>query len=271
MIAVKCTLIACAIALTVSWSAEAQNDTQADQEGYIRFTSPSEGDEMLEGQEIAIRWESAGPIEEVSVYFYYERAPLGGESRGTTGDVLFGRQRIPDTGEASWTIPWIDAPAFRLRIAGYDAEDDMVGDDEIGLRFRPAQLADIPDHAIAIIKDRQRLYYYVDGRIERMHVVSTGIPGKRTPRMQPGDYQPRRGELGKVFLKHPNRWSNAYQVWMPYWIQISSSGSHGIHATSEQYYDRLGTRASAGCIRQHKHDAEILYNMVEVGTPVYIV
>ena len=57
---------------------------------------------------------------------------------------------------------------------------------------------------------------------------------------------------------------------MPYWLQITASGSHGIHATSPPYYGRLGSPASHGCVRQHKADAQVLYGLVSVGTPVYI-
>jgi lipoprotein-anchoring transpeptidase ErfK/SrfK len=32
----------------------------------------------------------------------------------------------------------------------------------------------------------------------------------------------------------------------------------------------IGTRASHGCIRMYIRDAERLYELVEIGTPVYI-
>jgi lipoprotein-anchoring transpeptidase ErfK/SrfK len=76
--------------------------------------------------------------------------------------------------------------------------------------------------------------------------------------------------MGKVFRKAPSAWSRSYRVNMPYWLQITSSGSHGIHATSPRYYGRLGSPASAGCVRQHLSDAAKLYSLVSVGTPVYI-
>lgn len=256
--------IAVALVLTTAAFAAACAEDRS-----ISFISPIEGEELLEGEELTIRWKSEGPTEQVRLYRYYQRCPLGGESRGTEGRILFG-QKIPDDGERDWTVPWIDAPAFRLRIASYDGEGELLAEQEIRLEFRPAELAHLPDHAIGIIKDRQRLYYYFNGEIERMHLISTGVPGKRTPRMQPGDFEPGLGEMGQVFAKDPNRWSHTYEVWMPYWLQITSTGSHGIHATSERYYDQLGSRASAGCVRQHEHDARVLYELVGVGTPVYI-
>ncbi len=61
-----------------------------------------------------------------------------------------------------------------------------------------------------------------------------------------------------------------YDVVMRYYLAITSSGSHGIHATYPNMYRYLGRPASHGCIRQHRKDAAILYDLVPVGTPVYV-
>jgi lipoprotein-anchoring transpeptidase ErfK/SrfK len=236
---------------------------------FIRLTDPTEDGEVLEGSKITIRWDSGGPIEKVRLYYSYDRCELAGGSRGHVGRVLF-NQMIPNFGEAPWTVPWMDAAGFRLRIAAYGADDALIASDEIGVRFRPAELKDLPDHAIAIVKNRQRLYYYEGGKIQRMHVVSTAAPGYWTPPMRPGSHDRRRGAMGKVFGKQWNAWSSAYQCSMPFWLQITASGSHGIHATSSPYYRYLGRPASHGCVRQHYADAKALYGMVDVGTPVYI-
>ncbi len=235
----------------------------------VRIVEPSDDGEVLEGAGTSIRWESGGPIDKVRLYYYYDRCRLGGKSRGQYGRVIFG-QMVPDLGRVPWTIPWMDTDAFRLRIAGYDRDGALIAADEIGVRYRPAQLKDLPPHAIGIIKKRQRLYYYEDGHIRRMHIVSTAAPGYTTPTMHPGSYDRRRGAMGQVFGKSPNAWSRRYTCCMPYWLQITSSGSHGIHATSPGYYRYLGRGASHGCVRQHRADAQALYQLVEVGTPVYI-
>ena len=235
----------------------------------IRFEKPANGAEVLEGSKLTIRWRSGGPIEKVRLYYSFDLCKLAGKSRGSAGKVLFG-EMIPNSGEAAWTIPWMDSDRFRLRIAGYSAANDLIASEEIGLRFRPAELKDLPAHAIGIIKKRQRLYYYEGGKIRRMHIVSTTASGYWTPTMKPGSYDPKRGAMGKVFRKSPNAWSRSYSCWMPYWLQITASGSHGIHATSPPYYGRLGSPASHGCVRQHKADAQVLYGLVSVGTPVYI-
>ena len=236
---------------------------------FIRFENPTDDGEVLEGNKVILRWRSGGPIEKVRLYYSYDNCPLAGKPRGRVGKILF-NQMIPNWGEVAWTIPWLDTDGFRLRIAGYSRDDALIASEEIGVRFRPAELKDLPDHAIGIIKKRQRLYYYEDGKIQRMHIVSTAAPGYWTPTMKPGSYDPRRGALGKVFGKQSNAWSRRYNCSMPYWLQISASGSHGIHATSSPFYRYLGRPASHGCVRQHRTDARALYQLVDVGTPVYI-
>lgn len=51
------------------------------------------------------------------------------------------------------------------------------------------------------------------------------------------------------------------------WIGTSAPAI-GLHGTPSSY--SIGTRASHGCIRMYIGDAERIYEMVEVGTPVYI-
>ncbi len=240
-----------------------------DEPFFIRIVEPADDGEVLEDSKTLIRWDSGGPIEKVRLYYSYHRCGLAGGSRGDYGRVLYG-QMLPNLGEVPWTIPWMDTDGFRLRIAAYDESGHRVAAHEIGASFRPAELNGLPEHAIAIIKKRQRLYYYQEGRIRRMHIVSTAAPGYTTPCMRPGSRDRWRGAMGQVFGKQRSAWSRRYTCWMPYWLQITASGSHGIHATSPRFYYLLGRPASHGCVRQHRSDAKALYDLVEVGTPVYV-
>ncbi|MBD3291491.1 MAG: hypothetical protein GF393_01095, partial [Armatimonadia bacterium] len=43
---------------------------------FIRFTSPIDDGEVLEGSRFTIRWESGGPIEKVRLYYSYDRCKL---------------------------------------------------------------------------------------------------------------------------------------------------------------------------------------------------
>jgi len=234
----------------------------------IRLISPGIGEEWVEGNQVTIAWEPTGPVRWTRLYYYGGRCPLGGRSRGNFGEVI--ANRLARTNSFQWTVPWIDARGLRLRIAGFDANGEPVASFERTVRFRPRELVGLPDTCIAIIKRKQRLYYYKDGHIERMHIISTARWPYSTPTMKPGDYSSRQGAMGQIFRKSYAPRSRRYDVTMRYWLQITSSGSHGIHATSSNLYYRLGQPASHGCIRQHRADARILYELVKLGTPVYI-
>ncbi len=236
---------------------------------FVILTHPVDGSEIVEGEEVRITWKTGGPVSQVRIYYQYENCRLGGAYRGSVGR-LVGGGTLPNTGQYSWIVPWMDTHQLRLRIAGYEPGGGLIGAEEVGLQFRPKELKDLPPTAIGIIKSRQRLYYFEDGKIKRMHIISTAMSGYWTPYMEPGSYDPRRGRMGQVFYKDTNAWSKQYNCWMPYWMAITSSGSHGIHATSPPFYHRLGSPASHGCVRQHQADARKLFHMVRVGTPVYI-
>ena len=234
----------------------------------IQFLSPAIGEEWIEGTSVSITWEATGPIYWVRLYYYGGNCKLGGRSRG--GFSGYVADRVTATDSAEWTVPWIDATGLRLRIAGFDAGGQRLATFERTVRFRPRELMGLPETCIAVIKRKQRLYYYEDGHIARMHIISTARPGYSTPRMKPGDHSRRRGAMGQVFRKALWPRSRRYDCVMPYWLAITSSGSHGIHGTSPNLYYRLGRPASHGCVRQHRRDARILYQLVPVGTPVYI-
>jgi hypothetical protein len=236
---------------------------------FVMFTNPVNDGEIIEGDALRVTWRAGGPVATVRMYYEYENCRLAGRFRGSVGKVIAGT-KLPNTGEHTWTIPWMDTYRLRLRIAAYDADGGLIDHEEIGLQYRPKELRDLPPTAIGILKSRQRLYYFEGGKIKRMHIVSTAMPGYWTPLMEPGSYDRRRGSMGQVFSKSGNAWSRRYECWMPYWMAITSSGSHGIHATSSPFYHRLGRPASHGCVRQHRADARKLFKLVKMGTPVYV-
>ncbi|MBU0606674.1 MAG: L,D-transpeptidase [Armatimonadetes bacterium] len=211
-------------------------------------------------------WHTSGPVVQVKVTYSGDRCRLGGRSRGTFGGTV---GKFANKGTAQWNVPWMDATEFRLRLTGYDAEGQELTSDERRYPFHPRLLEGKPDTCIVVSKPRQRLYYLSDGAIRRMHIISTAMGGYTTPTMKPGSYG-RRGAMGRVFSKQYAPVSSLYHVVMYYWLGITSSGSHGIHATTPRFYGRLGGPASHGCIRQHRADAKILWGMVSVGTPVYV-
>jgi lipoprotein-anchoring transpeptidase ErfK/SrfK len=235
----------------------------------LRVTNPKNDHIAYENARLTIKWSTTGDVSKVRLYYYGDRTKLGGNSRGDFG-VLIADSAL-NTGSYVWTVPWIDASAFRLRVAALDASMKAAASDEIAVQFRPKEMLAIKEKTfILVIKRQQRLYYVKEGHLKRVHLVSTALDGFWTPTMRPGSYDPERGAMGKVFSKDPAPTSRMYDVVMPWWLQITESGSHGIHATSPRFYDELGGPASHGCVRQHRADAEVLYGMVSVGTPVYI-
>ncbi len=234
----------------------------------IEFVYPANGTEVCEGDTVVFRWESRADVEEVQIYYYGGRCHLGPRSRGSFSGYV--ARRTFNTGRCQWQVPWMDAVSFVVRIAGFDAHGDRLGADQVYVRLRPKLMKDIKGDAIVVDKRHQRLYYQKNGKIVRMHLVSTAARGFTTPSMRPGSVDQRRGRTGQVFWKSRNVRSRMYDVDMRYWLAITASGSHGIHATSPNLYYRLGRPASHGCVRQHRYDAKILWKMVRVGTPVYV-
>jgi hypothetical protein len=236
----------------------------------IRLAKPDKDGELTEGAAFELAWETAGPVAFVRLSYAGELCRLGGRERGSFDAYI--TQKAPNSGRYTWKVPWLDAIELKVRIAALDETGAKLAADERVIHFRPRFMADLRDKGtlIAISKTRQRLYYQEDGKIVRQHIISTAAGGYWTPTMHPGSYDGRRGEMGQVFNKSSNAWSSQYHVWMPYWLAITASGSHGIHATSPRFYYALGGPASHGCVRQHHAYARVLYGLVDVGTPVYV-
>lgn len=236
----------------------------------ITLTRPEVGETWYDGDTVTVSWKQAGPIAWVKLYYEGERCKLGGQDRGRF-DGLIGDEKISDTTTVTWKVPWLDGTSLILHVVAFDASGHRLTEAERKVRLLPRELrAKIAPTCVAVVKRVQRLYYFVDGETKLMHIVSTAAPGYLTPTMRPGSYDRRYGQMGRVFNKYERPKSHQYQVYMPWWLAITSSGSHGLHATSPNLYDRLGSPASHGCVRQHYDDARNLYSVVKIGTPVYV-
>ena len=119
---------------------------------------------------------------------------------------------------------------------------------------------------ILIDISEQHTYAYEDKKLVYSFVASTGI-GNST----------RIGTF-KVLDKIPNAYSNAFGIWMPYWMGIYYSGTleNGIHGLPklwngvELWGSLLGQPATYGCIESKTSEAKLLYDWAEVGIPVVI-
>ncbi len=112
----------------------------------------------------------------------------------------------------------------------------------------------------------QHMYVYEGDVLVYSFIASTGM-GNST---RVGNFS--------VLNKIPNAYGANWNIWMPNWLGIYWSGSlqNGIHALpilpggGTLWAGYLGTPISYGCVVLGTFDAQVLYNWVDVGTPVEI-
>jgi len=142
------------------------------------------------------------------------------------------------------------------------------------LPLRKAAALPAPTHAIVIYLEKFRLDFYTGPSLLQRFPVGVGRLSFPTP---PGVYHIVAKEL------HP-AWTNPGSAWargMPHYIPPGPYNPLGtrampldrgallIHGTPQPW--TVGHPASHGCIRMRRADIEHLYDMTEVGTPVFIV
>ena len=112
----------------------------------------------------------------------------------------------------------------------------------------------------------QHMYVYDGDELVYSFIASTGM-GNST-----------RVGTFSVLNKIPNAYGATWNIWMPNWLGIYWSGSlqNGIHALpilpngATLWAGYLGTPISYGCVVLDTQDAQVLYDWVDVGTPVEI-
>jgi len=127
--------------------------------------------------------------------------------------------------------------------------------------------------ALVINRETLRLSLYRGERLVRTFPVATGMASFPTPR---GQFSIITKQLNPTWFPPSSPWAAGLGPIPPgpgnplgtRWMGTSAPavGIHGTNASSS-----IGTHASHGCIRMFIHDAEWLYNRVQVGTPILIV
>ena len=111
-----------------------------------------------------------------------------------------------------------------------------------------------------VVKSTQRLYLYLEGRLEYTWTVSTGKAGRETPNLN-------RHPDGRIYEAYTStRFPGGNYMGlgnMPYAVFIK--GGYAIHGTGLSNIARLGKPASHGCIRLHPEHAKIFNRMVRAS------
>jgi lipoprotein-anchoring transpeptidase ErfK/SrfK len=120
-----------------------------------------------------------------------------------------------------------------------------------------------------------KLFLYKGVKIIRTYPVATAKAGFLTP---PGAWTVTWKEANPTWHNPaPNGWGKGEPLVIPPGpgnplgtraLHLSADGIL-IHGTPADY--SIGTYASHGCIRMHMWDAEALFNLVQTGTPVFII
>ena len=112
----------------------------------------------------------------------------------------------------------------------------------------------------------QHLYAYQGNTLVFSFVASTGMNNATAT----GHFS--------VLNKIPSAYGSTWNIWMPNWLGIYWAGTlqNGIHALpimsdgSILWAGYLGSPISYGCVVLGSYEAQLLYNWVDVGTPVDI-
>lgn len=132
------------------------------------------------------------------------------------------------------------------------------------------KISDVPDGDPQLKKQikvdlfQQKAFLYENGRFVREFAISSGKIETPTPT---GNF--------RVIYKQDMVYSKPTGCWLSFWAGFTSDGKYGFHETpicegKREGEDKMGTPASAGCIRLKLGDAEEFYNWVETETPVEV-
>jgi lipoprotein-anchoring transpeptidase ErfK/SrfK len=110
----------------------------------------------------------------------------------------------------------------------------------------------VPNRSIVILTARRRLELYDGNQLIQHYPIAVGRGAPPTPN---GHYTIATKTVypGGIF---GSRWMG---------LSIPHYGIHGTNNPAS-----IGQAVSKGCIRMHNHDAESLFQRVEIGTPVII-
>lgn len=108
-----------------------------------------------------------------------------------------------------------------------------------------------------VVKNKQRLYLYLNGELKYIWAVSTGVLGRETI---PFDGNPN----GRIYTTYSSKKypGGSYKGLgnMPFAVFLT--GGYAIHGTPPKNWSKLGEKASHGCVRLHPDNAQIFNSLV---------
>lgn len=110
-----------------------------------------------------------------------------------------------------------------------------------------------PSYEILILVDSKQLFLFRDEELYKTYHIAVGRPSNPTPH---GDF------TITAMIRCP--YAEAYGS---RWIGLSTPNI-GIHGTNDP--DSIGSEASSGCIRMKNEDIEELFDLVDIGSKVFI-
>lgn len=122
------------------------------------------------------------------------------------------------------------------------------------LAFSPSVVATARPVHVLVDLQRCRLTLYLGYKPLRSFPVAVGKPSTPTP-------------VGQWRIVEKAKWGEGFGS---RWMQLSVPwGTYGVHGTDKPWL--IGDAVSGGCIRMVNQDAQVLYDLVEVGTVVKVV
>lgn len=123
------------------------------------------------------------------------------------------------------------------------------------------------NYGIMVEISEQRVYIYKNDKILKTMACSTGVDGKDTP---VGNF--------KILRKQTKFYSKKYQQGGYFWLEFIKGGNYLFHSVPfdksgeiiKEEEEKLGQKASHGCVRVSLENSKWLYDNIPSGTEVII-
>jgi lipoprotein-anchoring transpeptidase ErfK/SrfK len=138
----------------------------------------------------------------------------------------------------------------------------------------PALKADAFSKVIIISTSANQMTFYKDGKVSKSYRVATGTGGFPTPH---GQFRITAKRMNPTWVNPGSEWGKDMPPSIgpgpnnPLGTRAMNLSASGIRIHGTPNDASIGTNASHGCIRMHMPDAEELFDLIDVGTPVLIV